>query len=101
MFRPAGQKDSPLLCYVHWFDKSQRSTVPGLRMHVTERLVDDGVPRGSIVELSKVRQLCPLYPLFGPVLDKALDYRTILEDLTHYLINPFHSKLDYDTFKRD
>lgn len=68
---------------------------------MNEEVRGERQPFGTIIELESIIRRCPLAPLFGNEVDWDLDFATVLEEFSEFLINPFASRLDYDAFKFD
>jgi len=86
------------LAYVYWF-KSFTSPAPDIEMYHLSLSSHNHRQRASIIPITQIVRSCHLIPAFGKEVDLQWASESVLENATHFYLNPYLRHHDFFLFR--
>jgi hypothetical protein len=86
---------SSYLAYIEWFMEFRPHPEPNHGMYKVSHARHGPLRVASIICVTNISQSIHLSPLVGPTVSRDLSSDTVLEQLDHFLINPFQVSETY------
>ncbi|KAH9847806.1 hypothetical protein C2E23DRAFT_740945, partial [Lenzites betulinus] len=85
------------LAYVEWFTAFTQPDRDHGMYKVSRCLGEGGVRLASVLEVRNIRRSCHLFPHFGSSVPRDWDRHNILDNSSHFWVNPFVDRFTYMT----